>query len=154
MLESGDPDSTFQEQARAALDAKRSAERGLAAAVACPPWRHLLFGSLMGALIATPAFPPVARFAILAGILCAVALILRSDRKRLGVFINGYRRGKTRIVAVGVVAVELGLYALSVRYGRLRGDTLIPLLLAVLGVAIGTAGSILWQRVFRRELGA
>ena len=32
----------------------------------------------------------------------------------MGMFINGYRRGKTRIVAIGIVIVELALYAVSV----------------------------------------
>lgn len=144
----------FQEQARIALDAKHSAERGLATAVHCPPWRHMLFGLYMGALIATPAFPLATRFVVLACALCGLGLIFRADRKRLGVFINGYRRGKTRIVATGLLIVELGLYWLSVSRGISHGDRLTPLLLAIVGVAVGAAGSVIWQRVFKRELGA
>ena len=44
---------------------------------------------------------------------CSIPVIIQSDRKRMGMFISGYRRGKTRIVAIGIVAVELLLYALS-----------------------------------------
>jgi hypothetical protein len=146
--------NNLQEQARIALDAKANAERELAGAVQCPPWRHIAFGLLMGALIATPAFPQMTRFAILAGILGAIALIIRSDRKRLGVFINGYRRGKTRIVVAVTLIVELGLYTISLFRGLDHGDRLTPLLLAIVGVILGTAASVLSQRVFVRELGA
>jgi hypothetical protein len=153
-MESEDVMNHLVEQARIALDAKGSAERDLAAVVTCPPWRHLAFGLLMGGVVATPAFPLVPRFAILAAILVAIALIIRSDRKRLGVFINGYRRGKTRIVTFGMLAVELGLYWISVRRGLDHDDQLTPLLLALVAVVLATAASVLWQRVFARELGA
>lgn len=141
-------------EALSALDSKRHAEAEIARAATCPPWRHGLFGLLMGGLVASPAFETVVRFAILAVILCSVPLIIRSDRKRLGMFINGYRRGKTRIVAVGIVAVELLLYGFSVYFGLDLNDHLTPLLLGAAGVLIGIAGSMLWQQVFVREMGA
>lgn len=141
-------------EARSALEAKQYAEAQMARAANCPPWRHALFGLLMGGLVASPAFDTPIRFAILAVILCSIPLIIRSDRKRMGMFINGYRRGKTRLVAFGVLAVELSLYAVSVYYGLDLGDHLTPLLLGLAGVLIGIAGSLLWQRVFVREMGA
>ena len=145
--------NSLQEEARLALGAKGDAERALAAAAQCPPWRHLAFGLLMGGLIASPALPLVPRFMLLALILCAIGLIVRSDRRRLGVFINGYRRGKTRVVAIGTLVVELGLYYISVGRALDHGDKVTPLILGLAGIAIGTAASFLWQRVFSRELG-
>jgi hypothetical protein len=81
-------------------------------------------------------------------------VIIHSDRKRMGMFINGYRRGKTRIVALGILAVELALYFVSVVRGLDHQDHVTPLLLGAAGVMIGIAGSMLWQRVFVREMGA
>jgi hypothetical protein len=141
-------------EALAALDAKQQAEAQMARAATCPPWRHALFGFMMGGLVATPAFDTTTRFAILALLLCAIPVIIHSDRKRMGMFINGYRRGKTRIVAVGIVAIELSLYALSVYRGLELGDHTAPLQLGIVGTLVGVAGSKLWQRVFVRELGA
>lgn len=141
-------------EARSALEAKQYAEAQMARAATCPPWRHAVFGLLMGGLVASPAFDTPIRFAILGAILCSIPLIIRSDRKRMGMFISGYRRGKTRLVAFGVLAVELSLYAVSVYYGLDRHDHLMPLLLGLAGVLIGIAGSLLWQRVFVREMGA
>ena len=141
-------------EALSALDAKREAEAQMAKAATCPPWRHAVFGLLMGALVASPAFDFPMRMLILILILCSIPLIVHSDRKRMGMFINGYRRGKTRIVAIGILAVELSLYAVSVIRGLDHHDHATPLLLGVAGVLIGIAGSMLWQRVFVREMGA
>ena len=145
---------TTTDEVRIALDAKRDAERQLAAAANCPPWRHGVFGLLMGALVASPGLDTVPRFVLLGLILLAIPLIIRSDRKRLGMFVNGYRRGKTRWVAFGILAVMLPLYALSVHQGLDKHDHITPLLLGLVMLPIGIAGSLLWQRVFARELGA
>lgn len=140
--------------AASALDAKRQAEMQMARAATCPPWRHALFGLMMGALIASFAFEFVIRTAILVLVLAAIPIIIRSDRKRMGMFINGYRRGKTRWVAFGILLFWLPIYAMSVHYGLDRHDHVIPLLLGALGFAIGTVGSMIWQRVFVSEMGA
>jgi hypothetical protein len=140
-------------EAASALDAKRQAEIQMARAATCPPWRHAVFGLLMGALVASPAFDTVPRFAILIAILACIPLIIHSDRKRTGMLINGYRRGKTRLVVAGILIVELGLYFVSLTRGLDRHDRLTPLLLGVVAVLIGIAGSLLWQRVFVREMG-
>jgi len=141
-------------EAVSALDAKRAAEAQMARAVTCPPWRHAVFGLLFGGLIASVAFNTVGQYAILAVILCCIPLIIRSDRKRMGMFINGYRRGKTRVVALGILAVELSLYGVAVHRALDRGDHTTPLALALAGVVIGIAGSYLWQHVFVREMSA
>ncbi|MGZ2411989.1 putative membrane protein [Sphingomonas sp. F9_3S_D5_B_2] len=141
-------------EALSALDAKRAAEAQMARAANCPPWRHAVFGLMMGGLIASFAFEFAIRTAILVLVLACIPLIIRSDRKRMGMFINGYRRGKTRVVTFGLLALWVPLYALSVHYSLSRNDHQMPLLLGLIGFAIGTAGSVLWQRVFVREMGA
>ena len=141
-------------EAASALDAKRHAELQMAKAATCPPWRHALFGLLMGALVASPAFDTVPRVAILVLILACIPLIIHSDRKRMGMFINGYRRGKTRLVIFPLLLIELSLYSLSVVRALDHHDHTTPLLLAVVAVAVGIAGSLIWQRVFVREMGA
>jgi len=141
-------------EAASALDAKRAAEAQMARAANCPPWRHAVFGLLMGALVASPAFDTVPRFAILALILACIPVIIHSDRKRMGMFINGYRRGKTLLVTIPLLLVELSLYFVSVVRGLDHHDHTTPLLLGVVAIAIGIGGSLLWQRVFVREMGA
>ena len=69
-------------------------------------------------------------------------------------FINGYRRGKTRAVALTILGAILSLYAISVYYGLDRHDQMIPLGLGVMAFVLATLGSVKWQRVFVRELTA
>ncbi len=142
------------DQARAALAAKGTAELNLARLAQCPPWRHAAFGGVEAALVATPAFALPLRFATLAMILIAVALIVQSDKRRLGVFINGYRRGKTRLVTFPMLGLLMIFYGASCYFGLARGEHSVSLALAVPAFVTGWAGSVLWQRVFVRELGA
>jgi len=141
-------------EARSALDAKQFAEAQMARAATCPPWRHGVFGLMMGGLVASPAFEMPVRMGILAALLLLIPVIIHSDRKRMGMFINGYRRGKTRVVAIGILVVELSLYAVAVVRGLDHHDSVTPLVLGAAGVVIGTIGSMIWQRVFVREMGA
>jgi hypothetical protein len=145
--------TTFEAQARLALMAKGAAE-DLARLATCPPWRHAVFAGMMAALVATPAVPLTLRFVLLALIFVAIALVVQSDRRRLGVFVNGYRRGKTRLVALPMLALILLLYAASCYFALDRGQPMISLALAAASFVIGYIGSMIWQRVFVRELGA
>jgi drug/metabolite transporter (DMT)-like permease len=107
----------------------------------------------MGTLVASPAVALPYRFGVLAVVLAVIPLIVRSDRKRTGMFINGYRRGKTRWVTFAMLAAVLGLYALSVHAALENGDRLTSVLLGLLAAVGASLGSVLWQRVFVREMG-
>ncbi len=146
--------TSIAEDARLALLAKGAAEQNLAKLALCPPWRHAAFAALMAALVSTPAFALPVRFGVLAMVLAGILLVVRSDRRRLGVFINGYRRGKTRRVTFPMLAVILGFYAASVYCGDVLHRPAICLPLAAMAFGVGYGGSVIWQRVFVRELGA
>jgi hypothetical protein len=145
--------TTIEEDARLALAAKGAAERNLARLSLCPPWRHAAFAAVVAALVAAPAVAVPLRFGVLVVVLAAIVLIVQSDRRRLGVFINGYRRGKTRLVTFPMLAVILVLYGTSFYYGDTRDRPVISLVLAVAAFGIGYLGSVIWQKVFVRELG-
>lgn len=141
-------------EALSALAAKRDAEAQMARAAQCPPWRHAIFGLMMGGLIASFAFEFAIRTAILVIVLACVPIIIRSDRKRTGMFINGYRRGKTRLVTFGMLALWLPLYMVSAYFGLELHDELTPLLLGAVGFVMSVIGSMIWQRVFVSEMSA
>ncbi len=145
--------SMTYDQARAALAAKAVAEQDLARISTCPPWRHAAFAALETMLVVSPATPVVARYAILIVMLVGLVLIVRSDRRRLGVFINGYRRGRTRLVVVPMLIAVMALYFTSM---LAVFDWHLPWLsvaCAVVTFPVCYVGSIIWQRVFRHELG-
>ena len=139
---------------RAALDKVGAARAQIADVGLCPPWRHAAFGAVMSLLILGLGFPLAVQVACLCLAMGLMALIVVHDRRRYGMFINGYRRGKTRWVAFGILLVWLPLYAIAVHYGLTLHDHVVPLLLGALGFVIGTIGSMLWQRVFVSEMGA
>jgi hypothetical protein len=146
--------TTIEEQARIALLAKGTAEQDLARLATCPPWRHAAFATMMATLVATPAVPLVLRFVLLALVFVAIVLVMQSDRRRLGVFVNGYRRGKTRLVAFPMLAVILILYGVSCWFALDRDQPAVSFALAAASFVVGYIGSMIWQRVFVRELGA
>lgn len=124
----------------------------LAAASETPPLRHLAFAALMGVLIASPAVPLPYRFVVLVGIFAAIAWIIRWDRKRMGMFINGYRAGRTRWVTGALLLVILPLHMLGLWLALDRGIDWAPLPLGVVAAALAYGGSVWWCRVFRREM--
>ena len=144
----------FEYEARAALAAKGDAERQLAAAATCPPWRHALFGAVMATLVALPVVALPYRFVGLALVFVAIILIVRADRRRMGMFVNGYRRGKTLFVALPLAAIDVGLYLASVHQSENGGTAAVSLALAAVAFLVSVIGSIVWQRVFVAELGA
>jgi hypothetical protein len=146
--------STMKQEALLALAAKGEVEQNLASLTRCPPSRHAAFAAIMAALVATPALPLRLRFVALALILTSILLVAQWDRRRLGVFINGYRRGKTRWVAFPLLVLILGLYLTSLHFAIFHNGSGICLALAAVTFVIGYIGSTLWQRVFVSELHA
>lgn len=143
---------SIAEDARRALDAKAAAERDLARISLCPPWRHAAFAGVMAALVVNPAVPISLRFVVLSCAFAAIAIIVRSDRRRLGVFINGYRRGRTRLITFPLLAIMLLLAFASFYASETLRQPAISVGIAAVAFLIGCSGSILWQKVFVNEL--
>lgn len=144
------PSST---EAAEALAAMRASQVRLAQAADCPPERHLAFAALMGGIIATPVLP--FPYAILAEglLLLGIGLVIRWDRRRTGMFINGYRAGRTRPLTFLLVAVIVVLYMAGVWLARDRGIWWAPLVTGAIAAGVGYYFSTVWQRIFRREMG-
>ena len=144
------PSSTDAAEALAAMHASQAR---LAAAANCPPERHLAFAGLLGGLVATPALPVTWSLIAEGMILLGIVLVVRWDRRRTGMFINGYRAGRTRPVTFAMLAVFLVLYSASTWLSRSLGIHWAPLPLAAVAAAAGYYASVLWQRTFKREMG-
>ncbi|WP_294250170.1 hypothetical protein [uncultured Sphingomonas sp.] len=136
------------QQALAQIHASRAQ---LARVAHCPPARHLAFAALEAGLVASPAAAPYQLVALVPLVL-GLVLIVRWDRQRLGMFINGYRRGRTRRVIAAFLPVLGALYGASVYFVFAKQEIWPSLLLAAVMFGIATYMSIVWQRVFVREL--
>jgi hypothetical protein len=141
------------DEARAALAAKTIAEQDLARLGTCPPWRHAAFAALETMLVASPLAGEKGQFAVYGVLILGMILIMRSDRRRLGVFINGYRRGRTRMVVAPILIIVLGLFALSTVAKVIWHMPLVSVAAAVITFPLCYYGSVIWQKVFLRELG-
>lgn len=142
-------------EARAALAKVSAAQARMAAVVAdCPPWRHAVFGAVFFVLIGSVAISSGVQFAASPVVLLAIVLIVRSDRARMGVFVNGYRRGATLPVSLVMLAAMIGLVfgAMELRTGGHGLDA--KLVLAAVAFVIATSFSIYWQRIYLLELKA
>jgi hypothetical protein len=146
--------STIKEEALLALAAKGEVEQNLASLSLCPPSRHAAFAAIVAALVGTPVLPLPMRFVVLALIFAGIFLIVQWDKRRLGVFINGYRRGKTRMIAFPMVVLILGLYFASYYFSISHKEPSISIVIAAGAFLIAYLGSMLWQRVFVSELSA
>lgn len=143
------PNAAEAREALSRIDASRAQ---LARAANCPPERHLAFAAVMGGWALTPLAGPY-QIVALAPLLLAVALIVQWDRRRMGMFVNGYRRGRTRYVIAAMLLLVLPLYLASV-YSAFEAKLVWPSIALAAAVAvIAYFGSTVWQRVFRRELG-
>jgi hypothetical protein len=142
-----------KQEAQAALGAIGDAKQQLAAAAECPAWRHAAFGALMGAIVLSQGVNAPYSFVLLAGSALAGTLIYQSDRRRMGMFINGYRKGATRPLTFLLLGVMLAI-GWAEFHARHAGFSLLTRL-ALAGFAAVIAGgmSAAWQRTFRREMG-
>ena len=139
-------------EAADALSAMQASRDRLAALANCPPQRHLAFAALLGGLVACQAAPPTAVLLFEAVFMVGVALIVLWDRRRTGMFINGYRAGRTRPLTFALLAITLALGALGVWLKEERGVVWAPIPCGIAVAIVAYGMSALWQNIYRREL--
>jgi len=146
--------SNPKEEALLALAAKGEVEQKLANLSLYPPSRHAAYAAVVATLVGTPVLPQPIRFVALALIYISIYLIVQWDKRRLGLFISGVRRGKTLMVTLPMFAFVLGLYLASYFLSLSHGKHGIILALAAIAFIMSYLGSTLWQRIFVSELSA
>jgi len=145
-------DSLSPTEARAALRNVGMTRAQMAELCNCPPWRHAAFGAIFAVLIGSIAISSTAQIVGTVIVLASTGLLVRSDLKRYGVFVNGYRRGATLPLTLGYVGAMIGLVAAAM-YLRVNDFSLwTKLALAAVTFGLATALSVQWSRVFRREM--
>lgn len=139
-------------QARDALTAIAAAQLQLAETQTFPLWRHAALGGVMALLIAANAVPQAFFAGLFIASMAGVVWLMKYDRRRTGTFVNGWRRGRTFPVSLVLFALLLGLVFLA---RNTRGDGYVSsegLLAIVAAFALGTAFSLVWQRIYIGEL--
>jgi len=140
-------------EAAAALAGVNGAHERLAQQIGnCPPWRHAAFGLVMATMIGTASVSlPVQMVGLVVAMALVVAIFL-DDRRRYGVFINGYRRGATLPLTLSLAGLMAVMLVASV-HAREAGLSLWTKAgITALTFAFATAVSVVWQRIYLREL--
>ena len=148
------PDEDIRrEEAKRALATISDTKAAMAHAIAdCPPWRHAAFGAVFALLIGSISISSAVQLATIPVIIALIILIKRSDERRTGVFVNGFRQGKTLAVTLAYLAVLVPFVLLALHL-RLGGFGLSAKAgLSALSFAIAVGLSLWWHRVFKREL--
>lgn len=140
-------------EAQAALDSMNAAQREFATSgPKYPLWRHVAFAAVMGAIVLSQAFGPPLQIILFVFAMAAVAWIVTDDRRRYGVFVSGYRRGRTLSVTLLMVLLLLGTMGAEI-HARLNDQSLaVKLGIAGSAFVIALVASLLWTRIYDREL--
>lgn len=141
-----------KDEARAALLALSLGNADFAAAMACPAWRHAAFGALMATLVLAVTVPAPWYLPVYAIAFAGLVWLLRHDRARFGVFVNGYRRGRTLPVTLALLAAELGIVFLAMPTRHLPFPSPRGLACVAAAFVLATAASVLFQRVWIAEI--
>jgi len=140
-------------EAAAALAGVETAQQRLAGQIGtCPPWRHAVFGLVMTLLVGSAAISADWQIPGLVVAMGLMVLIVQNDRRRYGVFVNGYRWGATLPVALALLVVMGVLLAIGIRLRAAGFPLWTRLSLSVVVFAVATGASVVWNRLFVREL--
>ncbi|WP_077148837.1 hypothetical protein [Sphingopyxis sp. KK2] len=117
-----------------------------------PLWRHAAFAAVMATLVLGQGFGQPWQALMLVFPMAAVAWLVTDDRKRYGVFVNGYRKGRTLPVTLALVALMLGAMGGEI-YARFNDVGLVvKLAIAGCAFAVALAMSLWWTRIYDLEL--
>ena len=137
---------------RRALAALEATDERLAQRMRWPLWRHMAAGLLMSLIVAASAMPRNLAAAAFAAGLVLVLVIVRDDKKRHGMFVSGYQRGRTKWVVAAIFLTTLSaIIVVRTRLGEGIADLLFWGVLAI--VFSGTTMlSLLWERVYGDDI--
>lgn len=141
------------DEARAAMAEIRATEQRLAQRMEWPFWRHLAVGLAMGVLMIGQTLEGGASAFVSLGVLLFALWLKNHDKKRHGMFVNGWSRGPTLWVS-SVLLVAAVAACLYVNIGMAEPQREQPEFWVLLAAVIAgaTAASYLWQVVYQREL--
>jgi hypothetical protein len=135
-----------------ALQQATQAHQTLADRAKAPAWYNLTLGLLMGALTAAMAGPTWLLLTVEVLFLACIPLMVRAYRRKTGMWISGYRAGRTRVVALTMAAATLVIMCTGIWLKIERGLWQAPLFGAPLVTALVTAAGYIWQAAFRADL--
>lgn len=129
------------------------ANRQMAERAKPPVWYHATLGLLVGGLLAVQELTVEWVFVYEAAALAGIALLALAYRKHTGMWISGYRAGRTRWVAIGAALTCVAVFLPCVWLRREMGVEGACLAGGALLAALITLKGHLWMKAYRRDLG-
>lgn len=138
--------------AQTALIALEITNGRLAERMRWPLWRHTAVGLLMTLIVGSVGLPRGLAMVILFVAIVVTIAIVRDDKKRYGMFVSGYQRGRAAWVTGAIIALNLS----AVIFVRTFLDNAVVNAMFWLAMAIVFLGtsmlSIAWERVYRHDI--
>ncbi|MEA3011626.1 MAG: hypothetical protein QOD42_171 [Sphingomonadales bacterium] len=135
-----------------ALALAKGARDRVAARAGTPAWYAPLYGLCCGGLVAGAGMKQPLGLAIIGVSLAAVLLLYRTWQQQSGLSVSGYRKGRTRTIALALAALlvmlALGGFELSTRFGILWA----PYACGAAAALTGALASLAWDRAWLAEL--
>jgi hypothetical protein len=151
-MESKESPVTRDEDALRMLAEVEAANTDLAERAKAPTWYHPALGLLMGGMVAAQGLPIVGKIACYLVFAAGLSLLMRAYKRHTGMWINGYRAGRTRWVAIGLAAIATLCMLIAVWLERERGLIYAPLAFGAIVAVIVTIGGFVWEAAFRADL--
>lgn len=143
---------TRNEDALRMLAEVEAANTDLAERAKAPTWYHPALGLLIGGMVAVQGLPTAGKIAAYLVFAAGLSLLMRAYKRHTGMWVNGYRAGRTRWVAVGLAAITTLCVLMAVWLDRERGLTYAPLAFGAIAAVIVTIGGFVWEAAFRADL--
>lgn len=137
---------------------KRSAESragGARAARRQPPspyWYAPLYGLLSGAIVLGGGLPQPAGLLVLAAGIAGLTILYRTWANGAGISLNGYRAGRTRVIAIGVAVVMTGLMLAGMVLRMSYGIAWAPFAAGAIAVPVAAFASAMWDHAWRAQI--
>ncbi|WP_052507873.1 hypothetical protein [Sphingomonas hengshuiensis] len=139
-------------EAEAALNAVRDARRKMGRSGKLGWIHHLLYGAVMAGIILQLGFGGWRRVFIVGATIALGVLLYRWQRNATGRWNNGYRAGRTRWVAVGLLAALVAILFVTAPVAEPARQFLTVWQAALLAFVVATLGGWLWDKAYRADL--
>lgn len=140
-----------EDAARMAAEVE-AANAEMAKRAVAPVWYHPALGLLTGGLVAVQGMPLPVLGLYYVAFFGGLILLVRAYKQRTGIWVNGYRKGRTRLVSVGLAAIVGAILLASVWLQRSEGMASAPWIGGAVAAVVVTIGGFLWESAFRRDL--
>jgi hypothetical protein len=142
------------QDARASIEDVQLVRRELADRADCSLAWRITTAALIGTMFAAQAARGVIALALTVGSFAAIVVMAAIARKRMGFFINGYRKGRTRSVAIALLFIFEAIFLTGIWVKIALNVVWAPIVGGAIIVPIVLFAMSRWHDAYRSEFAA